>query len=205
MRVLVFGASITQGFWDTEGGWVQRLRNHYDSLQVKDFSQDQPTIFNLGVSGDSTEELLARFEHETRARVFRQDPLSFVFSIGNNNAREEDGQLYTTPEKYLVDIQQIVEQAREFSNKILFVGLPACDETRTVPVAWRDINYRNNNLWAIEEATRKFCQKESIPHVPIFEKFVDRPELLADGLHPNNDGHQLIADLVRPSFEKLIS
>lgn len=30
MRVLVFGDSITQGFWDTEGGWVERLRKYYD-------------------------------------------------------------------------------------------------------------------------------------------------------------------------------
>lgn len=46
MRVLVFGDSITQGYWDTEGGWVKRIRSHYDLLQITDLNgRDEPTIF----------------------------------------------------------------------------------------------------------------------------------------------------------------
>jgi lysophospholipase L1-like esterase len=31
MIVLVFGDSIAQGYWDSEGGWVERLRKANDS------------------------------------------------------------------------------------------------------------------------------------------------------------------------------
>jgi lysophospholipase L1-like esterase len=49
VRVLVFGDSIAQGFWDSEGGWVERLRKHYNSLALEDLkSNQQPEIFNLG-------------------------------------------------------------------------------------------------------------------------------------------------------------
>jgi lysophospholipase L1-like esterase len=50
MRILVFGDSITQGFGDTEGGWVERLRHDYDVETIKDLraNTNYPTIFNLG-------------------------------------------------------------------------------------------------------------------------------------------------------------
>jgi lysophospholipase L1-like esterase len=32
-----------------------------------------------------------------------------------------------------------------------------------------------------------------------------KQQLLSDGLHPNNVGHELIANLVRPEFEKLLA
>lgn len=29
MKILVFGDSITQGYWATNGGWVDMLKTHY--------------------------------------------------------------------------------------------------------------------------------------------------------------------------------
>ncbi len=55
MRVLVFGGSTTQGFWDSEGGWVARLRKFYDLLQLEDLKKrDEPTVFNLGIAGGTS-------------------------------------------------------------------------------------------------------------------------------------------------------
>lgn len=204
-KVLVFGASTTQGFWDTEGGWVQRLRNYYDTLEVKSLTHRQPIIFNLGVSGDTTQELLARFAGETRARLAGHDKPIFIFSIGGNNAREENGQLHGSFESYRRDLDELLAQAKQYSDKILFVGLSACDESRTTPVSWRNIDYRNENIWKVEQLMRATCHEQTLPHVPVFEKFVDAPELLADGLHPNNAGHKLIAELVRTELDKLLA
>lgn len=206
MRVLVFGASITQGFWDSQGGWVERLRQHYDELALKDLvNHSQPTIFNLGVSGDSTKDLLARLKNETKAREFLNEELAFVFSIGTNNAREENGKLYSSPESYRADLKELITQAKTFSNKIMFVGLPACDETRTTPVSWRYIDYRNENLRKLDQVMKGVCEEQALPYVPVFEKFINAPELLADGLHPNDAGHKLIVNLVKPELEKLLA
>lgn len=55
--ICVFGDSITWGAWDIEkGGWVQRLRNFVESS-----SEEYIEIYNLGVSGDNTEDLLEIF------------------------------------------------------------------------------------------------------------------------------------------------
>ncbi len=85
MRVLVFGDSITQGFWDVDGGWVSRIRKTYDQKAIDTDDYDQPTIFNMGVSGNSSDDVLVRFDNETKVRA--NEELSFVFAIGVNDAR----------------------------------------------------------------------------------------------------------------------
>lgn len=36
MRVLIFGDSITQGMWDAQGGWANRLVADYFRQQMED-------------------------------------------------------------------------------------------------------------------------------------------------------------------------
>jgi len=212
MRVLVFGASITQGFWDTEGGWVNRIRRHYDTEIVKDLhkEEDYPTIFNLGISGDTTTGLLKRLENETKARQWSSEELVFIFSIGTNNAVVEvNGKEWSTPELYRRELLAILQKAKEFSNKILFVGLASCEEDKTTPVFWADIHYTNSKIFEFEKVMREVAKENHIPHVPIFEALQGKinagEKVFADGLHPNNAGHELIYQLVKPELDKLIT
>lgn len=207
MRVLVFGASITQGFWDTEGGWVQRLRTHYDKLQLADFSSEQPTIFNLGILANTTHDVVRRFDAEVTARA--REEIAVIFCIGTNNAVVEgNGKVWSTPEQYAQDIETLITKARGYTDKIMFVGLPPCDESKTTPVFWQDIYYTNQRLFEMETAARDVCQERNVSHIPVFETFQAEcetgKELFADGLHPNGDGHTLIADLVRPALDDLL-
>ena len=106
MRVLVFGASITQGFWDSRGGWVERLIEHYNNLALQDLrSNNQPEVFNLGISGDTTTGLAKRFKNEVDVRLWPKEHYIFIFSIGTNNAAIEQGQPRSTSEKYQADLE----------------------------------------------------------------------------------------------------
>jgi lysophospholipase L1-like esterase len=212
MRVLVFGASITQGFWDTEGGWVGRLRRYYDTQSVKDIKRedDYPDIFNLGVSGDTSQDLLKRMESEIKARMWGDEKPAIIFSIGTNNAAVEGGgKELSTPDDYFHDLKKILATALDYTDKIMFVGLPSCDEKLTTPVSWVDIHYTNKRMFEFEQVMRGFCEGQQIPHVPTFETFQEKLKtghgLFADGLHPNNEGHELIFQLVRPELDKLLA
>jgi lysophospholipase L1-like esterase len=209
MRVLVFGASVTQGFWDTEGGWVQRLRKHYDEQQVKDWSSERPTIFNLGISGDSTREILRRIENETLAR--RTDRgLAFIFSVGVNDSLVfGNGETNLTPEEFVDNYRQIISTAKKYSDRILLIGLQYCDEARTRPVAWADIHYTNERIRIFDLKTKQAAEENGITYISIFhrlrEEFESGKDVYQDGLHPNNDGHQLIFELVRPALDELLN
>ncbi len=208
MRILVFGDSIAQGYWDTEyGGWVQRLRRQYDQKQVQNFSLEQPLIFNLGISGDTTEVIAKRLTIETGARRWFDDPILIVIATGLNDSQIKGSQPLTTPELYKSYLQQIISETRQYTDSILFIGLTACDESRTKPVSWGDYTFTNDRILKFERILRDFCQENELPVVKVFEKFQDKnikKNLLTDGLHPNAAGHQLIAELVKPELDKLI-
>ena len=210
MRVLVFGDSIAQGFWSVDGGWVEKLRRHYDRLALEDLRNNkQPEIFNLGVSGDTTHNLLARLEPETKVRKWPEDPLIAVIAIGTNDDLFENGEQRVQPREFRHNIQKVINILEPLVEKIMFVGSAACDEKLTTPVFWANIHYSNEQMQKYEQIVEEESQKRAIRFVPIFESFKAKMEtgekLLADGLHPNNEGHKLIFELVRPELDKLLN
>ncbi len=210
MRVLVFGDSITQGFWSVEGGWVELIRKHYDGLALKDMRSkvSQPEIFNLGVSGDTTRNLLTRIEPETKARKWPNDPQVAVVAIGTNDDLFENGKQWVEPPEFRQNIRKIINILKPLVEGILFVGNIAVDEKLTNPVFWGDYRYTNDEMQKFEIIIKEETTKLNIPFVPIFEKFnaeQSKRNLLADGLHPNTDGHKFIYNLVLPELEKLLA
>jgi len=209
VRVLVFVDSITQGFWSIEGGWVEKLRKHYDGLAIKDLKHNsQPEIFNLGVSGDTTRNLLARIEQETKVRKWPGDPQIAVVAIGTNDDLFENGKQWVELPEFQSNLQKIIAVLKPLVEGMLFVGNVAVDERLTTPVSWANIHYTNDQLERYETMIKKVASEHDIVFVPIFEKFNNKlkagEDLLTDGLHPNDAGHKLIVELVQPELEKLI-
>jgi lysophospholipase L1-like esterase len=206
MRVLVFGDSIAQGFWDVDGGWVSRIRRHYDKQMIERLYDDPPTIFNLGVSGDCSDDVLARFENETTVRA--REELVFVIAVGTNDSRTKAGQNFSNTSRYIQNIEKIIDLAKRHSSKILVVGLTPCVEERSNLVVWGDSGYTNQRVKEFDDTLMRFCKDNGISFVKIYEPFAvaqAQAELLPDGLHPNDAGHQLIADLVLPMLDELLS
>ena len=142
MRILCFGDSITQGFWGIEGGWVERLRKHYDSISAKNLDAGtQPEIFNLGISGDTTKNLLARIEPEIKARTWENDAVVVIVAIGTNDDLFEGGTQWVSPREFHSNLEKIVGIIKPLASAVIFVGNPACNEAKTDPVSWGDYHY----------------------------------------------------------------
>lgn len=205
--VLIFGDSITQGMWDSQGGWAQRLIDDYFVRQMQDLNADIPLLFNLGISANTTTHLLDRFEPETKARL-RPGNMAFVFAIGTNDAWiNGDGSYNLSVEAYAANLNQLIAQAKKYSSRILFVGLPPVDQTRTTPVSWIDIDYTNERLQLFDQRLQQVCAKQNVAYVPVsdaFQKVQAQQNLLIDGLHPNDAGHQLMYQHIKPAPEVLI-
>lgn len=208
MRILFFGDSITQGFWDTEGGWPQRIRRHYDEQlipELETLNNDIPTFFNLGISGETTRNLLRRIKPEIEARYLESERMIVVIAIGSNGDIFEANERWVTPEEFRSNLEQLVELVRPFTDKVVLVGNPACDEAKTRPVAWGDYHYTNSELEKSEATIKAVAAAHQLLFVPLFASFKSRLDngeiLLADGLHPNDVGHAYIASQVLPVLE----
>lgn len=210
MRVLVFGDSITQGFWDVDGGWVERLRKHYDKQQLEDLkNNDEPVIFNLGVSADTTDEILQRLKNETLARTRHGDKPIVIVQIGVNDSSTDHGREKISLEKYASNLEAIIKVCNEVASKLILIGSSACIEAQTTPTFWGDYHYTNTRIKKYEDAMRQTAECNQVDFIPIFDKFNDALEkekhLLEDGLHPNDQGHKLIFELVQPELDKLLN
>lgn len=209
MRVFVFGDSIAQGFWDIEGGWVARIRKHYDQKKVSGEDDDAPVVFNLGVSAETTVDVANRIDNEIKSRDPTGLKPAVVLAIGVNDTQYYDDKVYSTSEEFRDHLMSLLKIVRMHSDKILFVGLSCVVEERVQPMPWSETgkSYSNKRIWEFEEVLRAFCDTNNVPIVKLYEAMeVEQQtrELLPDGVHPNGEGHQLIADLVLPELEKLI-
>jgi len=206
MRILIFGDSITQSSSDVNGGWVGLLRNSYIKKCLEDNGVDPPSIYNLGVSADSSNDLLLRFVNEIVARA--SEDILIVVAIGVNDSRTIAGADYSNTKRYEQNLEKILRQSKQYTNKTLFIGLTSCDEALSNPVAWDDVGFTNDRVKEFNTTLKNFCQSNKVPFVEILEAFSEasqKTNLFTDGLHPNSAGHQLIADLVKPELDKLIN
>src|SRR3990170_7472616 len=85
-HILVFGTSTTYGAWDREGGWVQRLRGFLDEKVINSDYKHDYFVYNLGISGDKSADILTRFEPETKARLGHHNAeIIILFHLGIND------------------------------------------------------------------------------------------------------------------------
>lgn len=194
--ILVFGDSIVWGAADSEGGgWVTRL---FIELG-RDFKID---VYNLGVSGDKTPNILKRFESETKARIEEGEEAILIFAVGINDSYfvQSKNALMTSLEEFKANIQKLIERAQKISQKIIFVGLTPVEESKTTPIPWNtDKSYKNESVKKYNEIVKFICKEKNVHFIEIFDQWIgsDYKSLLEDGLHPNSEGHKKIFEMVK--------
>lgn len=184
----IFGDSTAWGAWDNEkGGWVNRLWFFVSDLE------DYCEVYNLSISGGTSETILERFENE--ANIREADGL--IFQTGGNDSAwlEEVGNHFVSPEKFADNILEIIKRAKKITKNILFVGFEKCDETKTKPVSWAKVYYTNENIKQYNEIMQRVCHQENILFLNLFDDL--NVNDLEDGLHPNTEGHIKIFEKIK--------
>jgi lysophospholipase L1-like esterase len=191
--ICIFGDSITWGATDPEkGGWANRLRNYFESQGGR--VDEDVDVYNLGVSGDNTDDLKLRFEVEARARK----PDAIVFAIGINDAQfviSKNGNRVPL-EEFSKNITGLINQAKTIAEKVIVVGLTRVDESKTVPIPWnQDKKYLNGDIERYDATLRDVSESLGVLYVDV-SKVVSTVDL-PDGLHPNSVGHQRLFETTK--------
>lgn len=201
-QILIFGDSITWGAWDEEGGWVHRIKKDIDKKVIESNFNYYNTVYNLGISGDETDNILKRFEPEIVRRLDENEEAVIIFAIGVNDSQyiNAERQHRVPLERFKQNLEKLTQLARKHSNKIIFIGLTPVDDSLLDPTQWDIDNvYKNEYVEKFNIALEEFCIKEGLPFIKVFEPFMtkDYKNLLIDGLHPNSKGHKLLFELVK--------
>lgn len=193
MNICIFGDSIAWGAYDPEqGGWANRLRNYFEA-QNKDIN-----VYNLSISGDTTTDLLNRFEVEVKSR----EPNIVIFAIGINDAQSASGANSTriSIDEFKNNLKKLHLMTKKFTDKIIFIGLTSVDELKMKSVFGSF--YANQNIKYLDTEIKKFCEENNARFISMdgVVNIID----LDDGLHPNTEGHKKMFDKIRPEIETVI-
>ena len=185
-RILVFGDSFVAGVGDPTGlGWVGRVAaaSHAAGRPI--------TVYNLGVRGDTSADVAARFEAELAARTGNADASYGVgFSFGANDMLVQDNRLRVAPGRSIGTLNRLIDLAQARGHGVFVVG-PA-------PVGERDEDER------IRELSSQFAHvvtHRNLRYVEIARGLSAhdawRREAAAnDGSHPGAGGYAALAEIV---------
>jgi len=209
MRILCFGDSITEGFHDTEGGgWCDRLKTHVFAKEVAtDYSYDR-TVINLGISGDTTGDILRRVKAETESRVLKfptqtHDVLLLAVGVNDSMFAMESRANEVSLETFQKNLQEIQRLTSELVGQVVVVGIAPVVEERVQPMPWAPtLGYANTEIKRYDEALRQFASENGHVFIAMSDVFGNRiADYLPDGVHPNTAGHQLMFERIKLQLE----
>ena len=128
-------------------------------------------ILNKGQSHDTTRSALIRLEKD----VIHHNPCFTILLLGGNDI------LFRIPKKEtFLNLGKMVDRIQTREIGMLLVGV------------------RGGILAdAFEGKFQTLAEEKGIPFIPnILEDILDDPGLMTDPLHPNDEGHQIIADRI---------
>lgn len=194
--VLFVGDSITLGWGDEEiGGWPDRVIARLRPTRAV-------TAYNLGIRGDTSTQILARWRDEVGRRLRPPGTAALVFAYGANDAKlDTDGRSPLLPvETVRHNTRQILGEATR-RHPVLFVG-PAPVEEATLARALNPDGDRampsNRQIATVSAALAEEAAEAGVPYLDLAARLAGDGGWFAalretDGIHPSARGYDIIA------------
>ena len=195
IRIAFVGDSITQGVGDQRGiGWPGRLAERARA------SGHVITSYNLGIRGETSELMAARWRRECAVRLPAAAPRAIVFSFGLNDATRIDEALRVPLMQAEAIARAMVADAASVWP-VLWIGPTAIDDGTQPLLSSLGIlqTKKNTETARYDECYRRLAGELGVPYLPLFAMLSSHPSwtsMLVDGVHPNADGYDLIADTI---------
>lgn len=209
LKVVALGSSTT-----APRGSIQRV--YCDRLDTKLRDRGLPVeIVNSGVGGSTTEHSRARFQKD----VLDHDPELVIIMLGANDAaidvwkKPPATEPRVAKERYADNLRHFVDTLHERNVNVILMAPPPFRWTAKLEQLYGKPPYDVNDPWGFSAKLAEYCdvvravaREKDVPLVDVFKAFqeYDRPDsqsvddLLLDGMHPNDKGHAVIAELLVP-------
>lgn len=211
--IVVFGDSTTatRGKLEIYGNLLAR------ELPAKGIPAE---IVNAGIGGNTTQMAVNRFEKD----VLEKNPDLVVIQFGINDSAIDvwknppETEPRVSKERYIQNLEKIIEtlKARK-CGVILMTPNQMCWTQRLKenygkpPYDTNDLDGFNVTLREYAQAVREIAAKQKVPLVDVYAAYTAYGKvenqsvnnLLLDGMHPNDKGHRIVADLLIPEIVKL--
>ena len=201
MHIIIFGDSIGQGFFDTEhNGWASHLSVYLQQKTLDSQFDIYYSVFNQSISGENTTEIYERLKNEITPRLSSSKKNVILFAGGINDAKrlQPSNDLYVPLEKTKQNVQKFIHDAKKLVDEVVFVGSVRVDEALTTNYV--NDSFENSDIEMYDQVVAESAREHGLVYVPLSDLI--QHEHLADGLHPNAEGHRLIYERVKSELEK---
>jgi acyl-CoA thioesterase-1 len=184
-RLLFFGDSLVAGAGDPTGaGWVGRV------VAGAFTSGLALTAYNLGVRGETSEQVASRWRAEALPRLLPGADCRIVLSFGANDTGSEHGRVRVEANRSLDALAAILEGAAAIGLPSLVVGPAPVDEPE-----------QNRRIRSLSGSFAEVCAEHGVPCVGVIEQLLASPVWMqqvaaGDGAHPGAEGYEVLAEVV---------
>jgi acyl-CoA thioesterase-1 len=185
MRICFFGDSFVNGTGDDDAlGWVGRA-----VASARRAGRDV-TAYNLGVRGDTSADIAARWEREARLRLPPGNDGRLVFSFGANDGASDGADARVPYQASIANAEAILQSALRWLPTLMIGPAIIADD----PAA-------NARIRAVSTGYAQLCARLGVPYLEIVELLSasaiwTREAMAGDGAHPSRGGYGLVADAV---------
>lgn len=183
-RILALGDSETYGARATHGRTYPAILEERLSL----LHTNVPSIvLNRGNNGERSWEIVDRGVDYLLADDWIR---ICICMMGTNDAKPSSD---TPVHIYMSQWDRLLRACRATDTTLYALEIPAID-----PVGQPEYDEASvQRILAFNTFVRTWCERNDVTYIGgLFDRFVQNPDLLADGIHPNNTGNDLIAQRV---------
>ena len=204
MYGLFFGDSITYGEYDgVFGGWVDILKRY--ALQKYNEGSNELILFNLGIGGETSEGLVKRIQNEMTSRNSADGNIVFIGYGANDLAVKDRIQMVDT-NQFKTNIEIAIQKAKEFSNEICLVSILPISERIDSKISATGKIRTNEDVLFYNQILKNIATENSLIYIDFHSAFLKDKEILLskDGVHPNEKGYGMMAEITIPIIEKYL-
>lgn len=201
---LFFGDSITYGEYDgVFGGWVDILKRY--ALQKYNEGANELILFNLGIGGETSEGLVRRIQNEMTARNSEDGNIIFI-GYGANDLAVKDQKQIVNSEQFKANIEKAIQEAKVFSKEIYLVSILPISDKINGEISVTGKIRTNEDVLVYNQILKDIVAENSLSYIDFHSAFLEDKEILLskDGVHPNEKGYGMMAEIAIPIIEKYL-
>ncbi len=184
-RWIFVGDSLTEGYGiSKENAYPALLEKKLNAHLLETKREKQIKVVNAGVSGSTSASGLSRLKWH-----LKQPATVVVIALGAN-----DGLRGQSVENLTKSLNEMIDFAKSQKAKVVIAGM-------RLPQ-----NYGAAYVKKFETSFVEVSKQKQVELIPFLLEGVaaDKSLNLSDGIHPNEKGHQLLADKLFPFFKGLL-
>ena len=203
-EIVFIGDSITEGFGIPKD---QRKEFRFPTVFGKLLEKDHPKKYKVINFGHCGRTMLTNVKDAWSTIGYKEiettKPYMAIIMLGTNDTKIKNWK--ATPnqaEQYEKDLKELIKRLKKRNHS---VKIYLC----TPPPAFQRGKLRDSDNISgimvkedIIPIVKKVAKKEKLKIIDVFKKFLHKPELFADGIHPNIKGADSFAHFIYDSVKK---